>query len=558
MADRGEGLRHHRLEKLDRLRQRGIDPYPARPETTHTVDDALALLTKAEAEGETRVPTPPVRVAGRVMSMRVMGRAAFLDLRDGTGRIQAHLRRDLLSDDYGILKDLDLGDHVAVHGPLLRTRTGEPTVEAHQVTVLSKSLAPPPEKWHGLRDVEQRHRQREVDLLSNTDVRERFVRRSRLIEALRGFLGGRGFIEVETPVLVPVAAGGIARPFVTQHHALSRTLYLRIATELYLKRCIIGGLDRVYEIGRVFRNEGIDFSHNPEFTMMECYQAYADYHDTMELLESMVADAVQSVLGTTRVPWGDGEIDFRPPWARRSMRDALHEASGIDIDECADVASLSQRMLERGIAVTQQESWGRLVDKLLSETVEPTLVQPTFLIDYPLEMSPLAKAKPDQPGYVERFEAFAGGMEIANAFSELNDPLEQRRRFEEQEALRARHGDEDFDRIDEAFLQALEYGMPPTGGLGLGIDRIVMLLTGQSTIREVLLFPHLSLSQEEVFREVDTHVDFHYRASSLAGDETNERYLSRLTDLVLNDLPGEIRSRITPEEVRSRVEAALG
>lgn len=551
MADRGEELLHNRAEKLARLRQRGIDPYPARFPRTHTLKEAAASLKATESSGD---GARPVAVAGRITSVRRMGKAGFVDLQDGTGRLQAHLRRDVLGDDYGLLADLDLGDHVGVQGPLLRTRTGEPTVEAHRVTVLSKAMRPPPEKWHGLRDVEQRFRQREVDLLSNDEVRARFVLRSRLVEKIRRFLGGRGFIEVETPVLVPVAAGGMARPFVTQHNALSRTLYLRIATELYLKRCIIGGLDRVFEIGRVFRNEGLDYDHNPEYTLLESYQAYADYEDTMELVETMVSSAARSLLRTERVRWNGTVIDVSVPWRRLNLRKAILDCSGIDIDEQADTASLASRMRALNIPVTQEVSWGRLVDKLLSDKVEPTLVQPTFLVDYPVEMSPLAKRKPDDPRYVERFEAFAGGMEIANAFSELNDPVEQRRRFLEQEELRKLHGDEEFDRMDEAFLDALEHGMPPTGGLGMGIDRLAMLFSGQPTIREVVLFPHLSLSQDEVFREVDQAI------RELVGSEPSgtgakaEAVAARCAER----LPEELRSRITDAEIRSRVEAILG
>ncbi len=554
MADRGEELLQNRAEKLARLRQRGIDPYPARFPRTHSLNEAVAALKASEPSGD---EAKSVAVAGRITSVRRMGKAAFLDIQDGTGRLQAHLRRDILGDGYGLLADLDLGDHLGIEGPLVRTRTGEPTVEAHRITMLSKATRPPPEKWHGLRDVEQRFRQREVDLLSNDEVRARFVLRSRLVEKIRRFLGGRGFIEVETPVLVPVAAGGMARPFVTQHNALSRTLYLRIATELYLKRCIIGGLDRVFEIGRVFRNEGLDFNHNPEYTLLESYQAYADYQDTMEMVETMVSSAARSLLRTTRVTWDGTPIDFRAPWRRLNLRKAIIDCSGIDIEEHADTASLAAAMRALGIAVTQEVSWGRMVDKLLSEKVEPTLVQPTFLVDYPVEMSPLAKRKSDDPRYVERFEAFAGGMEIANAFSELNDPAEQRRRFLDQEELRKLHGGEDFDRLDEAFLDALEHGMPPTGGLGMGIDRLAMLFSGQPTIREVILFPHLSLSQEEVFREVDKIVALQHGAV-VDGESAAQEHLSRLTDLVWDGLSDEIRERITREEIRSRVEAYRG
>ncbi len=544
MVDRREEQVQVRRQKLLRLRDAGVDPYPPRFPRTHTTAAALRELKAVEDEGDPGARSPAVAVAGRVMAQRVMGRTAFLDLRDGAGRLQVQMRRDLLGDAYGLLKDLDLGDILGVEGPVFRTRTGEATVEAHRVMLLSKALRPPPEKWHGLRDVEQRFRQREADLLSNDEVRERFLLRSRVVDAVRRFLVGRGFVEVETPMLVPVPAGAMAQPFVTSHSALDRTLYLRIAIELYLKRCIVGGLERVFEIGRVFRNEGLDADHNPEYTLLESYEAYADYADVMRMVEEMVSTVAQEVLGTTTITWKGQTIELRPPWPRIDLRTALLEHSGVDIAELRDAAALAQRMRELGVPVTQEVSWGRLVDKLLSDKVEPTLVQPAFLVDYPVEMSPLAKTKPDDPTCVERFEAFMGGMEIANAFTELNDPLEQRRRFNEQEELRRRHGDEDFDRLDEDFLTALEYGMPPTGGLGIGIDRLVMVLSGQPSIREVLLFPHLSWSQEELFRAVDQQV---------AAIEADGLPVDTLVERVKAALPRELQARITEDQLRSRV-----
>ena len=489
-----------RAEKLERLREQGIDPFPARYGRTHTVAQALALLARWTAKGWPSRERM-VSVTGRVTGVRNMGRVAFLDLRDGTGGMQAQLRRDIVGADFELLKSLDLGDFLGVRGRLIHTRTGEPTVEARSVTMLGKALRPPPEKWHGLQDVQQRLRQREADLIANDEVRERFVLRSKLVAAIRRFMDGRDYLEVETPILLSVAAGANARPFITQHNALSRTLYLRIATELYLKRCIIGGLDRVYEIGRIFRNEGLDATHNPEFTTMESYEAYADYHDIMSLMETLVSSIAVELLGTTKLSYGGVEIDVKAPWARLDLRDAIREYAGVDIDEHRDAASLAERMREMGVVVMQEDSWGRLVDKLLSDKVEPNLVQPTFLVDYPVEMTPLAKRKPGRDGYVERFEGYVAGMEVCNAFTELNDPIEQRRRFEEQEEMREQHAQEDFDRLDEDFLTAVEYGMPPTGGLGMGIDRLAMLFSGQSTVREVVLFPHLSFSQDEVFRE---------------------------------------------------------
>ena len=563
MADRGEELFKVRLQKLERLRLAGVDPYPARYRPSHTCEGAVRALKRAEDARGPGARTRAASVAGRIATVRGMGRAAFLHLQDGTGSLQVHLRRDILGDAFGLLKDLDLGDFLGARGPLFRTRTGEPTVEAKEITLLSKALRPPPDKWYGLRDLEQRYRQREVDLLSSEESRRQFVLRSRAVAAVRRFLSDRRFIEVETPVLVPVAAGAMAQPFVTQHNALSRTLYLRIATELYLKRCIIGGLDRVFEIGRVFRNEGLDARHNPEYSMLESYQAYADYGDVMEMLESMVFACAQEVLGTAEVQWGNETVDFTPPWPRVNLHQAILDHTGVDIEAVPDAPSLADAMRRLGIAVTQEASWGRLVDKLISDAVEPTLIQPTFLVDYPKEMSPLAKEKPGAPRYVERFEAFAGGMEIANAFSELNDPREQRLRFNQQEEFRHLHAEEDFDRLDEEFLTALEYGMPPTGGLGVGIDRLVMLFTNKPSIREVLLFPHLSWSQAELFREIDKAIQHADQATADVGDQAaldGRDPLDVVRELVVEltgQLPAEVLARTTEAELESRVAAFL-
>ena len=562
-----------RAEKLERLREQGIDPFPARYGRTHTIAKARALLARWSEKGRP-ARERMVSVTGRVTGVRNMGRVAFLDLRDGTGGMQAQLRRDLTGADFELLKSLDLGDFLGVRGRLIHTRTGEPTVEARSVTMLGKALRPPPEKWHGLQDVQQRLRQREADLIANDEVRERFVLRSKLVAAIRRFMDARDYLEVETPILLAVAAGANARPFITQHNALSRTLYLRIATELYLKRCVIGGLDRVYEIGRIFRNEGLDATHNPEFTTMESYEAYADYHDIMSLVETLVSSIAVELLGTTKLAYGDVEIDVKAPWARLDLRTGILRYAGIDIDEYRDAASLAGRMREMGVVVTQEDSWGRLVDKLLSDRVEPNLVQPTFLVDYPVEMTPLAKRKPGRDGYVERFEGYVAGMEVCNAFTELNDPIEQRQRFEEQEALRAQHGAEDFDRLDEDFLTAVEYGMPPTGGLGMGIDRLAMLFSGQSTVREVVLFPHLSLSQDEVFRAVDRQLDPLLRQYTpmlvelfdTLGDEEDGgiaiKVIEQIVDEVLpslrDRLSAEFSARITEGELRRRIQLALG
>ena len=427
--------------------------------------------------------------------MRVMGRAAFLDIRDGSGTIQALLRENVLGDAYGLLKDLDLGDHLGVSGPVMRTRTGQVTIEAHELTITSKGMKPLPEKFHGLRDTETRYRQRYLDLIANPEVMPVFAIRSKIIERIRAFFQSQGFLEVDTPILVPVAGGAHARPFITHHNTLDQQLYLRIATELYLKRLIIGGFDKVYELGRVFRNEGIDQDHNPEFTLLESYQAYADYNDIMTMVESLVSTVAMEVLGTTQVQYGDQLIDFAPPWKRVDFRQELKDLSGVDIDAYTDDESLKHRAAELGLDIEPKDGRAKVIDKLFSSYVEPRLAQPTFVLDYPVIMSPLAKAKPDSPGYVERFEAFAAGMEIANSYTELNDPAVQRERFENQEALRLMLGDDETDRLDEDFLIALEYGMPPTGGLGIGIDRLVMLLAGQTSIRDIMLFPQMRTLQ---------------------------------------------------------------
>ena len=491
MPDREEGLLASRYSKLDHLRQSGIDPYP--PRFVRTCDNAAAtaMFEAVESGDPPESATTSVSLGGRIMSMRVMGRAAFLDLRDGSGTIQALLRQNVLGEAYELLKDLDLGDHLGVSGPVIRTRTGQITIEARQLTITSKGMRPLPEKFHGLRDVETRYRQRYLDLIANPEVMPVFAIRSRIIERIRAFFQSQGFLEVDTPILVPVAGGAHARPFITHHNTLDQQLYLRIATELYLKRLIIGGFDRVFEIGRVFRNEGIDQDHNPEFTLLESYQAYADYNDVMAMVESLVSTVALEVLGTNQVQYGDHLIDFTPPWKRVDFRQELMDRSGIDIDDYTDDASLKQRAAELGSDIEPKDSRGKVIDMLFSTFVEPHLVQPTFILDYPEVMSPLAKAKPGTPGYVERFEGFTAGMEIANSYTELNDPQVQRGRFEDQESLRLLLGDDETDRLDEDFLVALEYGMPPTGGLGMGIDRLVMLLAGQTSIRDVILFPQM-------------------------------------------------------------------
>jgi lysyl-tRNA synthetase, class II len=493
MASKEEEIYQQRVAKLERLRGRGLDPYPARYQRSHANAEAVSAFEAWESEPEGEPPFAVV--GGRVTALRKMGRAAFLDLRDATGRLQVSARQDSMGEaNYEMLRDLDLGDIVGARGRLFRTKTGEVTVAAQELTMLAKSLQAPPEKWHGLTDVEQRYRQRYRDLIANQEVRELFELRSRVVSAIRRFLDRRGFIEVETPILTEHWGGAAARPFITHHNTLDRDLYLRVATELYLKRLIVGGYDRVYEIGRIFRNEGISTKHNPEFTMLESYEAYTDYEGVMAMVEEMIAYAAVEGTGSTRVRWEHGgeveEIDFAPPWKRMTMREALIGYAGIDPEHYPDDEALSVKMREMGLEPERGAGWGKLLDQVVSAFVEPKLIQPTFLLDYPVELSPLAKRKPDSPRYVERFEPFAGGFEFGNAYSELNDPLEQRERFVEQMRLRAA-GDEEAELPDEDFLNALEHGMPPTGGLGIGIDRLVMLLSGKRSIREVILFPTL-------------------------------------------------------------------
>jgi lysyl-tRNA synthetase class 2 len=493
-AQESSELLQQRRLKLERLRDKGVDPYPLRSECTHTAAAALRILEEwKERGGEGELPQA-VRLCGRMMSVRVMGKAAFAHIADGSGRLQIYLR---LADDgvdeetYELFKrDLDIGDLIQVEGSLFFTRTGEPSLKVTSLTLLAKSLRPLPEKWHGLKDVESRYRQRYLDLIVNEDVRRIFVTRSHVVAALRRFMDSRGFIEVETPVLQPVYGGALARPFTTYYHALDQQVFLRIADELYLKRLIVGGLERVYEICKDFRNEGVSSQHNPEFTMLEAYQAYGDYHDMMDLAEGAFSTVAQEVLGTARITYQGHDIDLTPPWRRLPMRDAILEQAGIDIYEAPTVEVLRQLVEQRGLEVDPQPTRGMLVNEIFSEYVEPTLIQPTFIIDFPVEISPLAKRKADNPDLVERLELFVGGLEMGNAYSELNDPLDQRQRFLDQERLREA-GDEEFHPMDEDYVRTLEYGMPPTGGIGCGIDRMVMLFTNQSSIREVILFPHL-------------------------------------------------------------------
>jgi lysyl-tRNA synthetase, class II len=478
-ADGSDDLLAARRRKLESLRADGIDPFPHEFDGVEPIAGVRAAHSGLSAGEET---SERHRVAGRLSARRGQGKMAFLDLVDRSGRIQLQARVDELGPE-GMerLLGLDLGDLIGVDGIAFVSKRGELTLRVQDFTLLAKSLRPPPEKHHGLTDVETRFRRRELDLIANEDARELFITRARVISAVRRFLDAEGFIEVETPVLQPLYGGALARPFTTHHNALDRKFYLRIATELYLKRLIVGGLERVYELGKDFRNEGVDSTHNPEFTMLEWYEAYADYEDIASRCERLVAYVAEEV-------GYSGEIDLTPPWRRERLPQAILDRTGIDIMALPDRETLAGAMRDRGLSVPEGDMWPQLVDELLSKHVEPTLIEPTFLLDYPVELSPFAKRHRSVPGLVERFEAYIDGLEIANAFTELNDPDEQRRRFEQQRAL-AGAGDAEAQPYDEAFVEALEQGMPPTGGIGIGIDRLVMVLTGRRSIREVVLFP---------------------------------------------------------------------
>ena len=470
-----------RRDKLEALRACGVEPFPHAFAGVEPIATVRAAHPALEAGEET---TQSHRIAGRLAARRGQGKMAFLDLVDRSGRIQLQARSDVLgAEAMEQLLGLDLGDLIGIDGTAFQSRRGELTLRIDAFTLLAKSLRPPPDKHHGLTDVETRFRRRELDLIANDEARQLFMTRARVISTIRRVLDADGFVEVETPVLQPLYGGAMARPFTTHHNALDRDLYLRIATELYLKRLIVGGLERVYELGKNFRNEGVDTTHNPEFTVLEFYEAYADYQDIAARCEQLVATVAQAVDYA-------GELDFTPPWKRETLAGAVAERTGVDILALRERDALAAAMRERGLPVPEDATWPQLVDELVSRYVEPTLVQPTFLLDFPIEISPLAKQHRSAPGLVERFEAFVGGMEIANAFTELNDPDEQRLRFESQQRFAAA-GDDEAQPYDEAFVQALEMGMPPTGGIGIGIDRLVMLMTGVQSIREVVLFPAL-------------------------------------------------------------------
>jgi lysyl-tRNA synthetase class 2 len=490
--DFGEQV-EQRLSKLTSLAERNQLPYPPRVAREQTTAEAVQIYQAAEAAlpaGSEEKPQVNVAIAGRLVAVRNMGKSTFAHLEDGTGRLQIYLRKDELGDELyqQFNKDFDLGDFVAAQGYLFRTKTGEVTVHVTAFQLAAKALHPLPEKWHGLKDTETRYRQRYLDLVANPEVRDIFIKRSKIVTAMRKFLDGQGFLEVETPVLQPIYGGAMARPFVTHHNALNMQLYLRIADELYLKRLIVGGFDKVYEISKDFRNEGISTRHNPEFTMMECYWAYADYQDMMWLTEHLVAFVAQEVLGASQIVYEGKEVDLTPPWRRLNLAESIKQRTEIDIFETyGDVKALWAECQKLKLNVSPQPNWGKLVGELLGEYVEPTIVNPTFIHTFPLEISPLSKQNPADPRVVERFEAFVAGMEIANAYSELNDPIIQRQRFLEQQ----KEADAEAHQMDDDYIMALMQGMPPTGGLGLGVDRLTMLLTNQQSIREVILFPHM-------------------------------------------------------------------
>ncbi len=485
-------LIEQRIKKLAELRQSGIEPFGS---SFYAEDHASELLNKFGSVEKEALEANPVScsLAGRIISMRDFGKAAFAHIQDTTGKIQVYFKKDMLGEKQIIVKKLDIGDIIGLKGKLFRTKTNELTVEVNDIVFLTKSLKPLPEKWHGLKDIETRYRQRYVDLIVNPEVRQTFVKRSIVIKAIRDFLESKGFIEVETPMMHPIPGGATARPFKTHHNALGIDLYLRIAPELYLKRLLVGGYERVYELNRNFRNEGISTKHNPEFSMLEFYIAYRDYHFLMSFTEELITHVSKKTLGTLKIPYGDTIIDLTPPWPRISMLEALMQ-KGVPQEIFDDSEKARAWAKANKIEIEEGASPGKILDEIFKERVEPELIQPTFIIDHPVELSPLAKKKPDNPALAERFELFITSREIANAFSELIDPIEQRQRLLTQVEAKAQ-GDEEAHWMDEDFVRALEYGMPPAAGEGIGIDRLVMLLTNSQSIRDVILFPQLKPEQ---------------------------------------------------------------
>ncbi|WP_206207794.1 lysine--tRNA ligase [Virgibacillus profundi] len=479
-----------RRDKLDSYKEQGLDPFGGKFNRTHLAEELIGLYDQFSKE-ELEQKEDKVTIAGRMMTKRGKGKAGFAHIQDLSGQIQLYVRKDSIGEEaYEIFKTTDLGDIVGITGVMFKTNVGELSVKATEFHLLTKSLRPLPEKYHGLKDVEQRYRQRYLDLITNMDSRETFVLRSKIIQSMRKHLNEQGFLEVETPMMHGIPGGASARPFLTHHNALDIPLYMRIAIELHLKRLVVGGMEKVYEIGRVFRNEGVSTRHNPEFTMIELYEAYADYHDIMALTENLIAHIAKEVLGQTKVTYGDYEVDLEPEWKRLHMVDAVKEATGVDFREQMSDEKARDLAKEHGIEIKDTMTFGHIVNEFFEQKVEETLIQPTFIYGHPVEISPLAKRNKEDERFTDRFELFIVGREHANAFSELNDPIDQRERFEAQVKERDQ-GNDEAHAMDEDFLEALEYGMPPTGGLGIGIDRLVMLLTNAPSIRDVLLFPQM-------------------------------------------------------------------
>ncbi|MBP2078503.1 lysine--tRNA ligase [Oceanobacillus polygoni] len=479
-----------RRDKLNDYREQGLDPFGEKFPRTHLATELIEKYDRYSKE-ELEDITDTVTIAGRLMTKRGKGKAGFAHMQDLSGQIQLYVRKDAIGEEaYEVFKTTDLGDIVGVTGVMFKTNVGELSVKATEFHLLTKSLRPLPEKYHGLKDIEQRYRQRYLDLITNMESRETFVLRSKIIQSMREYLNGQGFLEVETPMMHSIPGGASARPFITHHNALDIELYMRIAIELHLKRLIVGGLEKVYEIGRVFRNEGVSTRHNPEFTMIELYEAYADYNDIMELTENLVAHIAKDVLGSTKVNYGDDVVDLEPKWTRLHMVDAVKEATGVDFWKQMTDEEARELAKTHGVEIRDTMTFGHVVNEFFEQKVEETLIQPTFIYGHPVEISPLAKKNTEDARFTDRFELFIVGREHANAFSELNDPIDQRERFEAQVKERA-EGNDEAHLMDEDFLEALEYGMPPTGGLGIGIDRLVMLLTNSPSIRDVLLFPQM-------------------------------------------------------------------
>ncbi|MCU9615261.1 lysine--tRNA ligase [Caldibacillus lycopersici] len=477
-----------RREKMEDLRSNGIDPFGARFDRTYSSEQIFNMFEEFSNE-ELEEKAVIVEFAGRIMTKRGKGKAGFAHLQDLTGQIQIYVRQDHVGEEqYSVFKTADLGDIVGVKGMVFKTKVGELSIKADEFQMLTKALRPLPDKFHGLKDVEQRYRQRYLDLIVNPESKQTFITRSLIIQSIRRYLDGLGFLEVETPLLHSIAGGAAAKPFITHHNALDMQLYLRIAIELHLKRLIVGGLEKVYEIGRVFRNEGVSTRHNPEFTLLELYEAYADYHDIMNLTENLIAHVAKEVLGTTKIQYGEYEVDLTPNWKRLHMVDAIKEFTGADFWNEMSVEEARALAKEHGVEINNTMQYGHIVNEFFEQKVEDKLIQPTFIFGHPVEISPLAKKNADDPRFTDRFELFIVGREHANAFTELNDPIDQKERFESQLQERAQ-GNDEAHMMDEDFVEALEYGMPPTGGLGIGIDRLIMLLTNSPSIRDVLLFP---------------------------------------------------------------------